>query len=89
LSDKGILTQGGTKSRFLFSPPLARKEYDNYTVFNSGDVFPEIQETTSNSVFHTWSGKRYQFDLLGLEEQSLLGEFKVHFSDVINYLKYR
>ncbi len=89
LSNKGILSQDGTKSRFLFSPPLARKEYENYTVFNSGDAFPEIQETTTNSVFHTWGGKRYQFDLLGLEEQALLGEFKVHFSDVINYLKYR
>jgi hypothetical protein len=89
LNTKGILTQDGSKSRFLFSPPLARKEYQNYTVFNSGDVFPEIQETKTHSIFHTWNGKRYQFDLLGLEEESLLGEFKIHFTDLVNYLKYR
>ena len=89
LNAKGILTQEGTKSRFLFSPPLARKEYENYTVFNSGDVFPEIQETNTHTAFHSWNGKRYQFDLLGLKEQSLMGEFKIHFSDIVAYLKYR
>jgi hypothetical protein len=87
LKEKGILTLDGTNYRFLTSPLLTRKEYENYTIFNSGDIHPKIIESTENTGFQFWNGKKYDFLVKSIEETFILGEFKIQFSDVENYLK--
>ncbi|MBM3452890.1 MAG: hypothetical protein FJX84_07085 [Bacteroidetes bacterium] len=87
LSQKGILTVDGTGYRFLTSPLLHKKEYKNYTVFNSGDQFPKIVESNENSGVQFWNGKKYEFFIKKVEDRFILGEFKIEFSDVENYLK--
>jgi hypothetical protein len=87
LKQKGILTLDGTKYRFLTSPPLARKEHQNYTVFNSGDLFPKILDSTENSGFQTWNGNKYDFAVKAIEGSFIMGEFKIQFSDFENYIK--
>lgn len=87
LKEKGILTLDGANYRFLTSPLLTRKEYENYTIFNSGDIHPKIIESTENTGFQFWNGKKYDFLVKSIEETFILGEFKIQFSDVENYLK--
>lgn len=87
LKQKGILTLDGTSYRFLTSPLLTKKEYENYTIFNSGDIHPKIIESTENTGFQFWNGKKYDFLVKSIEDTFILGEFKIQFSDVENYLK--
>lgn len=87
LKQKGILTMEGARYRFLTSPLLMKKEYENYTVFNSGDIHPKIIESSENSGFQFWNGQKYDFFVKGIEDTFILGEFKIQYSDVENYLK--
>jgi hypothetical protein len=87
LKQKGILSLEGSSYRFLTSPLLARKEHENYTIFNSGDQQPKIVESTENTGFQFWNGKKYDFLLKSIEDSFILGEFKIEYSDVENYLK--
>jgi hypothetical protein len=87
LKQKGILTLDGTKYRFLTSPPLSRKEHQNYTIFNSGDLFPKILDSTENSGFQMWNGNKYDFALKSIQGSFILGEFKIQFRDFENYIK--
>jgi hypothetical protein len=87
LKQKGILTLDGASYRFLTSPLLAKKEYENYTIFNSGDQYPKIVESTENTGFQFWNGKKYDFLIKSIEDTFILGEFKIQYSDVENYLK--
>ena len=87
LKQKGILTLDGANYRFLTSPLLAKKEYENYTIFNSGDQHPKIVESTENTGFQFWNGKKYDFLIKSIENTFILGEFKIQYSDVENYLK--
>jgi hypothetical protein len=87
LKQKGILTLDGASYRFLTSPLLAKKEYENYTIFNSGDQHPKIVESTENTGFQFWNGKKYDFLIKSIENTFILGEFKIQYSDVENYLK--
>lgn len=87
LKQKGILTLEGSSYRFLTSPLLTRKEHENYTIFNSGDQHPKIVESTENTGFQFWNGKKYDFLLKNIENSFILGEFKIEYSDVENYLK--
>ena len=87
LKQKGILTLDGASYRFLTSPLLTKKEYENYTIFNSGDQHPKIVESTENTGFQFWNGKKYDFLIKSIENTFILGEFKIQYSDVENYLK--
>ena len=87
LKQKGILTMDGASYRFLTSPLLMKKEYENYTIFNSGDIHPKIIESTENTGFQFWNGKKYDFLVKSIEDTFILGEFKIQYSDVENYLK--
>jgi hypothetical protein len=87
LKQKGILTVDGSNYRFLTSPLLMKKEYKDYTIFNSGDIHPKIIESTENTGFQFWNGKKYDFLVKSIEDTFILGEFKIQFSDVENYLK--
>ncbi|MFM7667240.1 MAG: hypothetical protein ACKO7D_03525 [Bacteroidota bacterium] len=87
LKQKGILTLEGSSYRFLTSPLLTRKEHENYTIFNSGDQHPKIIESIENTGFQFWNGKKYEFLLKNIENSFILGEFKIEYSDVENYLK--
>ncbi|MEY4572295.1 MAG: hypothetical protein RLZ10_1521 [Bacteroidota bacterium] len=87
LKQKGILTVEGKKFRFLTSPPLSRLEHKNYTVFNSGDMFPKIIDSTVNSGFQMYNGKKYDYLIKEIQESFILGEFKIEFSDFENYIK--
>ena len=77
----------GSNYRFLTSPLLMKKEHENYMIFNSGDVHPKIIESTENTGFQFWNGKKYDFLVKSIEDTFILGEFKIQFSDVENYLK--
>lgn len=84
---KGIMTRDGTNYRFLTSPPLVRQDLKNQTIFNSGQLIPKIIETSDNYGFYYANGKKYEFALKEIDENYIMGEFKILFSDFINYIK--
>lgn len=86
LMQKGIMRADGAYFRFLTSPPLSRKEHKNQIIFNSGDVLPKISESTENFGFYNMNGNKYEFALNEIQDNFVLGEIKIQFSQFLYYI---